>query len=288
MHSELIVLSRASLTTSPSRTARCPTPARQQEPRNDRDPAAARTRDRDPPRSASSAPALALFHGRQTVGKQFLFFGLLFTFIAGMLAMLIRWQLAFPTNPTAGLVGQPRPLPVQLALGRTDHATGVLQPGVHHARHADDLLRDHPHRGGVHRQLHHAAADRAPATCVSVSERAGVLGNPAAGGDHGGIVPAAHRPIGSRLDGLPAPLLDRGRGLGLAAVGADPQFRRLVSLLHVYLLPPGAHALLWPVNFVLGQLLAMLWRQAPPGPFRPLPRTGSRAGSWRFCWVSPR
>ena len=37
------------------------------------------------------------------IGRQFLFVGLLMLLIGGLLAMLVRWQLAWPETPVPGL-----------------------------------------------------------------------------------------------------------------------------------------------------------------------------------------
>src|ERR1051326_2247620 len=51
------------------------------------------------------------------IGIQFLFMGLFFFVIGGLLAMLIRWQLAWPSDPN-------HPVPI---LGRSEEHTSELQ-----------------------------------------------------------------------------------------------------------------------------------------------------------------
>ena len=46
----------------------------------------------------------------KVIGIQFLFLGLMFMVLGGGLAMLVRWQLAYPDNPGAGLVGKAVPI----------------------------------------------------------------------------------------------------------------------------------------------------------------------------------
>src|SRR5688572_1922014 len=43
------------------------------------------------------------------IGRQFLFMGLLMLLIGGLLAMLVRWQLAWPETPVPGLNFIPEP-----------------------------------------------------------------------------------------------------------------------------------------------------------------------------------
>jgi cytochrome c oxidase subunit 1 len=46
----------------------------------------------------------------KVIGIQFLFVGLMFMVLGGLLAMLIRWQLAFPNNEARGIVGKAVPI----------------------------------------------------------------------------------------------------------------------------------------------------------------------------------
>ena len=46
----------------------------------------------------------------KTIGKQFLAMGLLMLVLGGLLAMLIRWQLAWPETPVPGMHWVPEPL----------------------------------------------------------------------------------------------------------------------------------------------------------------------------------
>ena len=46
----------------------------------------------------------------KVIGIQFLFIGLLFMVLGGLLAMLVRWQLAWPDNSERGLAGRAIPI----------------------------------------------------------------------------------------------------------------------------------------------------------------------------------
>src|ERR687895_1254338 len=46
----------------------------------------------------------------KVIGIQFLFMGLMFFVFGGLLALVVRWQLGFPNNPTAGIIGKPVPV----------------------------------------------------------------------------------------------------------------------------------------------------------------------------------
>src|SRR5215212_7005884 len=58
------------------------------------------------------------------IGIQFLFMGLFFMVIGGLLAMLVRWQLAWPSDPT-----HPVPILAKLLWGQKDALTGLIKPG---------------------------------------------------------------------------------------------------------------------------------------------------------------
>src|SRR5688572_19773840 len=58
------------------------------------------------------------------IGIQFLFMGLFFMVIGGLLAMLVRWQLAWPSDPN-----HPVPILAKLLWGQKDLVTGVIKPG---------------------------------------------------------------------------------------------------------------------------------------------------------------
>src|SRR4051812_6740021 len=60
----------------------------------------------------------------KTIGIQFLFMGLFFMVIGGLLAMLIRWQLAWPSDAT-----HPVPILAKLMWGQKDTLTGIIKPG---------------------------------------------------------------------------------------------------------------------------------------------------------------
>ena len=88
------------------------------------------------------------------IGMQFLFSTLLWFLVGGLLALGIRWQLAWPWTRHAGH----RP---DAVLGRRGpDLARVLHDAVHDARHGDDLLRDHPDSGRGVRQLPDPADDR--------------------------------------------------------------------------------------------------------------------------------
>jgi len=59
------------------------------------------------------------------IGLQFLFVSLLFFVVGGLLAMLIRWQLAWPGDPE-----HPVPILGTMLWGTTDPATGAVTPGL--------------------------------------------------------------------------------------------------------------------------------------------------------------
>src|SRR5438034_7429709 len=46
----------------------------------------------------------------KVIGIQFLFLGLVFMALGGLLAMIVRWQLGWPDNPTQGSVGKALPI----------------------------------------------------------------------------------------------------------------------------------------------------------------------------------
>src|SRR3954465_13326034 len=62
------------------------------------------------------------------IGIQFLFLGLAFMVIGGLLAMLVRWQLAWPTPDLQAL--HPVPILSTYLWGQTDPATGIVKPGI--------------------------------------------------------------------------------------------------------------------------------------------------------------
>src|SRR3954464_13044808 len=52
-----------------------------------------------------------IFSGdHKVIGIQFLFMGLMFFVIGGLLALVVRWQLAWPNNEAIGLAGVPVPV----------------------------------------------------------------------------------------------------------------------------------------------------------------------------------
>jgi len=67
----------------------------------------------------------------KVIGIQFLFMSLFFLLVGGLLAMAMRWQLAFPANPNAGFEG--RPLPGGGLLPETMVAGGVMLPEFYNA-----------------------------------------------------------------------------------------------------------------------------------------------------------
>jgi cytochrome c oxidase subunit 1 len=62
------------------------------------------------------------------IGIQFLFLGLTFMVLGGLLAMLVRWQLAWPTPELQ--LQHPVPILSTLLWGQTDPVTHVVKPGV--------------------------------------------------------------------------------------------------------------------------------------------------------------
>src|SRR6266513_485863 len=66
----------------------------------------------------------------KVIGIQFLFIGLLFMVLGGLLAMLVRWQLAWPENGERGLAGKAIPILGTWLWPVIDQATGkVIGPG---------------------------------------------------------------------------------------------------------------------------------------------------------------
>ena len=57
-----------------------------------------------PPKSFVSKYLISYDH--KVIAKQFLWSGLIFLALGGTMAMMIRWQLAFPGEPVPGLLGQ--------------------------------------------------------------------------------------------------------------------------------------------------------------------------------------
>ena len=102
------------------------------------------------------------------IGIQFLFSGIIFLFIGGALALLVRLQLGWPSRRA-----DPQPL-VPQELGRQDVAR-VLQHALQHARLGDDLLRHHPAADRRVRQLPDPADDRRQGHGVSQAEHDVVL-----------------------------------------------------------------------------------------------------------------
>ncbi len=106
----------------------------------------------------------------KVIAKQYLWAGLIFLLVGGTLAMLIRWQWAFPGRPVPVLGPD---LPPRLRRGdrpRPVHA------GVHHARADHDLLRHHADPDRRVRQLLHPADDRRAGHGVPLAQRALLLG----------------------------------------------------------------------------------------------------------------
>ena len=81
------------------------------------------------------------------IGMQFLFSTLLWFLVGGLLALGVRWQLAYPWSDMP-ILGQL----LCSAEGRPDRARN-LHDAVHDARHGDDLPGDHSDSGRGVRQL---------------------------------------------------------------------------------------------------------------------------------------
>ncbi len=60
------------------------------------------------------------------IGRQFLFMGLLMIIVGGLLAMLVRWQLAWPETPGAGARFCSRTLYVSRRTRWRHHSTANL------------------------------------------------------------------------------------------------------------------------------------------------------------------
>ena len=95
-------------------------------------------------------------HDHKVIGIQFLFSGLIFFILGGLLALAVRWQLAWPWSDMPLLS---RTLWADPSLGRQDASRGVQQV-LHDARVDHDLLRDHPVADRRVRQLLDPADDR--------------------------------------------------------------------------------------------------------------------------------
>jgi len=89
------------------------------------------------------------------IGKQFLAVSLMMLVVGGLLAMLIRYQLAWPNTPVPGLGWVPEPQVIG----------GVMSPafyklGLHDARHHHDLFCRHAHPDRLLREFPDPADDR--------------------------------------------------------------------------------------------------------------------------------
>src|SRR5438309_6673085 len=62
------------------------------------------------------------------IGRQFLFMGLLMIIVGGLLAMLVRWELAWPETPVPGLGFIPEPY-----IYPGDHGGGIIPPPTYNA-----------------------------------------------------------------------------------------------------------------------------------------------------------
>ena len=60
------------------------------------------------------------------IGRQFLFMGLLMIIVGGLLAMLVRWQLAWPETPVPGLNFIPEPARAVAEMTRAARPGGVV------------------------------------------------------------------------------------------------------------------------------------------------------------------
>src|SRR6266404_174337 len=65
----------------------------------------------------------------KVIGIQFLFIGLLFMVLGGLLAMLVRWQLAWPDNSARGLTAKAVPILGRWLWPVVDPATGQVTAG---------------------------------------------------------------------------------------------------------------------------------------------------------------
>src|SRR4026207_1364771 len=62
------------------------------------------------------------------IGRQFLFMGLLMIIVGGLLAMLVRWQLAWPGTPVPGLSFIPEPY-----IYPGENGGGIIPPQTYNA-----------------------------------------------------------------------------------------------------------------------------------------------------------
>ena len=102
--------------------------------------------------------------------------GLSMMIVGGLLAMIMRWQLAWPETAVPGLSSIPEPY-----MYRRHHPAANLQRAVHHARHDHDLLRGHADHGRRLRQFSHPADDRRARYGLSQTQHAVFLGGAVAG-----------------------------------------------------------------------------------------------------------
>ena len=78
------------------------------------------------------------------IGRQFLFLGLFMLLIGGTLAMMVRWELAWPETAVPGFNWIPEPY-----MYERDHSAPNLQCSLYHARDHHDLLRGDADHGRV-------------------------------------------------------------------------------------------------------------------------------------------
>ena len=130
---------------------------------------ARRTRTRITRSGSSGTYVFSTDH--KMIGKQFLAHGARrCSSLGGILALLVRWQLAWPETAGAG-----HRLGARADHVRRHHPARVLQRVLHHARHDHDLLRGHADPGRVLRQLPHPAHDRRARHGLPAAEHALVL-----------------------------------------------------------------------------------------------------------------
>src|SRR5208282_5327820 len=115
-------------------------------------------------------------------GRQFLFVALFMMSIGGLMAMLMRLDLAWPDTQFSFLSILPQSLQNDSAISQH------LQRRIHDARHDHDLLRGDADPGWMFRQLPDSADDRRTRHGVSQTQYAVVLGERGRRRDHDGIV----------------------------------------------------------------------------------------------------
>ena len=132
------------------------------------------------------------------IARQFLFLGLFMMVLGGLLALVVRWQLAWPETPVPGL-----------GSGSSRRPGGIIAPEIYNmafTMHATIMIFFviMPILVGVLRQLPDPADDRRPRHGVSRAQHAVVLDRVPCGRHHAGRLLRGGRPRRGGLDVLRA------------------------------------------------------------------------------------